>query len=116
MRVLVLEHNLFWKVRLQNAVRSLGHELVESASDESYLAESEVAIVHLGLGEQAVGRAVAELKARGAYVIGHAGHKETELRELGRKLGCDRIASNSEVSFKLEELIRIAQEAAADRR
>ena len=70
--------------------------------------EGDAALVNLGAPEYGVEALIPSLKSTGIYVIGHTGHKEKELRELGKKAGCDRIASNSEVTFKLKELLEEA--------
>ena len=99
--MLVYEPNLFWSARLLKSLKSLGHE----PSLETQPKEGDVALVNLGAAELGPATLVEELRGRGVYVIGHAGHKEKELRELGRNAGCDRIASNSEMTFKLDSLL-----------
>ena len=71
----------------------------------------DAALVNLGAAEFGIDELIPNLKSQGIYVIGHAGHKEQELRELGKEAGCDRIASNSEVTFKLKELLEDSRAA-----
>jgi hypothetical protein len=52
---------------------------------------------------------VAKLQELGAYVIGHAGHKEKELHAAGRDAGCDRLATNSELTNKLPQMLEEIQ-------
>lgn len=73
--------------------------------------EGDAALVNLGAPEYGIETLIPSLKSQGIYVIGHAGHKEKELRELGKQAGCDRIASNSEVTFKLKELLEESRSA-----
>lgn len=105
MRVLVFEPNLFWSSRLVKTVSALGHAatLVSRLADE--YPEAEVAIVNLGASELDPPSLIPRLRGLGIYVIGHAGHKETDLREMGMAAGCDRLASNSEMTFKLGSLL-----------
>jgi len=49
---------------------------------------------------------VVALKAMGAVVIGHAGHKEKELLAAGKEAGCDRLATNSELTNKLHQILQ----------
>ena len=107
MRVLVFESNLFWSSRLLKTLRELGFDSRLVGPRERAPFEGEVALVNLGVPEYLA--VIPNLRESGMYVIGHAGHKEKELRELGRQAGCDRIASNSEMTFKLKELLLEAQ-------
>ena len=67
------------------------------------------AIVNLGsLGLKAE-TLVPELVALGVHVIGHAGHKEKELLELGRRAGCQTVATNSEITFKIPFVGKIVE-------
>lgn len=104
MKVLVFEPNLFWSARLLKSLEHLGHEaeLVDEVRD------GDVALVNLGAKELDPEKLVGALRERGVYVIGHAGHKEKDLREMGNRVGCDRIASNSEMTFKLKDLLEEA--------
>ena len=38
-------------------------------------------------------------------MIAHAGHKEKELLELGKDLEVDRLATNSELTYKLPQIL-----------
>ena len=103
MKVLVLEDNLLWSSRVSKTLRSLGHEVeVVTALPDSPTAE--LAIVNLSSPE--LFEAVALLRASGIPVLGHAGHKEKELWQKGREAGCYRIVSNSEMTFKLPDIIK----------
>lgn len=105
MRVLVFESNLFWSSRVLKTLKELGFEASLVAAKDKGPFEGDAALVNLGAPEYGIEALIPSLKSQGIYVIGHAGHKEKELRELGKHAGCDRIASNSEVTFKLKELI-----------
>jgi DNA-binding NarL/FixJ family response regulator len=102
-RVLVLETNLMWSVKLSKALGALGHEATVAPKP----VEGEFDVVIVNLGDPAVDWAerVAELHARGMRVIAHAGHKEKELIELGRQAGCDVLATNSELTHKLADVL-----------
>ena len=52
---------------------------------------------------------VPQLRERGVFSLGHAGHKEKDLLQLGREAGCDAIATNSELTYKLEGLLARVQ-------
>lgn len=105
MTVLVFEDNLMWSARLRQSLRALGHEATMLASLPEELPDADAAIVNLGSAKIDPTQLVERLKAAGIYVIAHAGHKEKELRQLGKDLGCDRLASNSELTFRLGDLL-----------
>lgn len=91
-----------WSSRLSQSVKTLGHEpLVVTQIPPGDPAD--VAILNLSSPEFI--DQVAALKEKGIYTIGHAGHKEKDLLELGRQAGCDRIATNSELTYKIESLL-----------
>jgi hypothetical protein len=98
-KVLILEDNLLWSSRLRQTLQAFGHEAVVASSPQP----AEVAII--ALGRPAMASEVASLKQLGAFVIGHAGHKEKELLEAGKAAGCDRLASNSELTNKLPQIL-----------
>lgn len=105
MHILVFEPNLFWSARLMKTLAALGHQATLIGRPAASYPSGQVAIVNLGASEWIATELIPKLREAGIYVIGHAGHKETELRELGRAAGCDRIASNSEMTFKIESLL-----------
>lgn len=105
MRVLLLEDNLLWSVRVRNGLQTLGHEvLVFSKMGE--LPSVDLAIVNLGSRAFSPLDAVRQLKAQGVRVIGHIGHKEKEVWKNGIDAGCDKVVSNGTLAKKLEEVVR----------
>lgn len=106
MKILVYEDNLIWSSRFVKSLKSLGHEpiVVKAAIPES----AEIAIVNLGSDSLDPAKLVPSLVELGVKVIGHAGHKEKDLLQLGRSSGCQLVATNSEITFKLPELLETA--------
>ena len=102
MRVLLLETDLIWTSRLGQTLRAHGHEVVKEAPYDAVI---------VNLGVDAMRDQAVELIAQGIPVIGHAGHKEKQLIELGRDLGCTRLATNGELTFKLPEILLEVQAA-----
>jgi hypothetical protein len=90
-----------WSSRLAQSIGALGHEarIVKTLAPQA----ADAAIVNLG--EHGVAELIGSLHALGVKTIGHAGHKEKELHELGRAAGCDILATNSELTFKLPSLL-----------
>ena len=102
MKVWVFEDNLMWSSRLVQTLRALGHE----PSVELAIPEGEPASVAiLNLASKSFSDLVPPLRAAGVYTICHAGHKEKDLLQLGREAGCDAVATNSELTYKIEKLL-----------
>lgn len=114
MQVLVLEDNLMWSARLEKSLKSLGHVPVTWPTLKGELSGFDLAIVNLAPSVGDVVSTVRDLRAAGVYVVGHAGHKEKELHEVGRLAGCDRLATNSELTFKIESLLLEAESRSRD--
>jgi hypothetical protein len=108
MRILILEDNLFWSSRLRLSVVALGHEPVVLERMPPAWPDAELAIVNLGSVELAPPLVVPALRERGIRVIGHAGHKEGALLDLGRAAGCHLIVSNGTLTHRLEQVIQQA--------
>lgn len=105
MRVLIFEDNLIWSERLRKSVVGLGHEAVVVSRLRAELPEGNVAILNLGSETLWSKELVAGLKANGVYLIGHAGHKEKQKLEAGREEGLDKVATNSQLTFKLDQIL-----------
>lgn len=92
-----------WSVRLSKGLEVLGHDVtVERAPVDGTF---DVVIVNLGEPNVDWPARVAHLQARGIKVIAHAGHKEKEVIALGREAGCDVVATNSELTNKLADVL-----------
>ena len=86
-------------------LKALGHEpVLRTASPESSEG-AEAAIVNLGSPRIPTAELIPRLKQLGVHVIGHAGHKEKELMQFGKDAGCDTLATNSELTFKIENIL-----------
>lgn len=106
MKVWVFEDNLMWSSRLIRSLRGLGHEAeVQTSVPGEKEGSADAAIVNLGSQSLKAEDLVPALHARGVSVIGHAGHKEKDLLELGRAAGCDILVTNSELTYKIEAIL-----------
>jgi hypothetical protein len=106
MRILIFESNLMWSSRLVQTVRNLGHEALLRTKMPESKEDAMVAIVNLGDRGLDPSALVSKLHELGVKVIAHAGHKEKDLMALGREAGADILASNSQLTFKLDELLK----------
>jgi hypothetical protein len=105
MKILVYEDNLLWSSRLAKSIKAFGHEVILRSTPESVAAGAQVAIVNLGTESLKPAELVPALNAQGVYTIGHAGHKETELMQFGQEVGCSRLVTNSQLTFKLDSIL-----------
>ena len=101
MKVWIFESNLMWSSRFVNTVRGSGHE----AEVTTTFPEGTADVAIINLGDPNVSDTAKKLTDRGIYTIAHAGHKEKELIELGKQIKVDRIATNSEITNKLPQML-----------
>jgi protein-L-isoaspartate O-methyltransferase len=104
MRVLILEDNLLWSARLQKSIVALGDQATTTDRLPEVL-DFDVAIVNLGSKTIPAQEVVPALRAGGVAVIAHAGHKEKDLLQMGREIECDCLATNSQLTWKIGELL-----------
>jgi hypothetical protein len=102
MTVWTFESNLMWSSKLRQSLRILGHEcvLLKEVPSEG---TADLAIVNLSEGDPKA--LIAALRARGVPSLAHAGHKEKELHDLGKEAGATLLATNSEITHKLPDLL-----------
>jgi hypothetical protein len=105
MKIWVFDDNLFWSSRLIGSLTALGHEASTIASLPADGSRADVALINLATQGNRVAELVSALRGRGVRTIGFAGHKEKELLELGKESGCDEVATNSEITFKLNSIL-----------
>lgn len=107
MRILVFEDNLLWGPRLRKTIEALGHEPMLLMKPTAELPEADVAVVNLGAVSLDPATLIPRLKAAGLHVVGHAGHKEADLLDLGRRAGCDQVLTNGQTTFGLERALAL---------
>lgn len=108
--IYLFERSLTWSVPLTRAAQTQGW--TPRTLPRFSLAEDDrpdVAIVNLGDAGDAAAELVGRLQAQGAFVIGHAGHKETDLLQSGNQAGCNQVVSNRTLKEKFVELVQAAR-------
>ena len=105
MTVLIFESNLMWSSRLVQSLRNLGHEPLLRTKMPETSEGAEAAIVNLGDHALDPKPLVARLQELCVRVIAHAGHKEKDLMQLGRDANVEILATNGQLTFKLESLL-----------
>lgn len=111
MRVLVFEDNLMWSSRLVQSLRGLGHEAILRTKPEVTEGEADAAIVNLGSATLTPQQLIPLLRTARIHTIGHAGHKEKDILQLGKETGCETLVSNSELTFKLGDILKRIQDS-----
>lgn len=107
MQILVIETNLMWSSRLAKSVVACGHE-AQVVSNVPTQTECGAAIINLANYKNAedATAAVSQLHEMGCQVIGHAGHKEKPLFQVGEEAGCDILVTNGELTWKIEKILK----------
>lgn len=108
MTVLIFEDNLMWSARLRQNAAGLGHTAVVLDQLPETIPAGDVAIVNLSTSRLPVDELLARLQKESLFVIGHAGHKEMGLLDMGREKGCHRVVTNSELTNKLAAILEAA--------
>jgi CheY-like chemotaxis protein len=111
--VLALVDDLFWRTKIDHAVKSASSPIV-FISDPSELATAAdpqsvaVVLVDLSMRKEPF-EAIAKLKkngkTKGIPVIGYYEHVRKDLLQKGKAAGCDEVLPRSSFSQKLGELI-----------
>ncbi len=94
-----------WSSKLSKSLKALGHECVILPSLPKAVEPADAAVVNLGQPQPDPAKLVEQLHALDIFVIGHAGHKESSLMTLGQEIKVDILATNSELTFKIEEIL-----------
>jgi hypothetical protein len=103
--ILIFEDNLIWGPRLTKTAAAFGHQPVVLAKMPQTIPDGDAAILNLSSKTFQLDELVPLLRAKGIKMIAHAGHKEKELFELGKGLGCDVLATNGEITNKLDKIL-----------
>ncbi|MCZ7579713.1 MAG: hypothetical protein M5U21_02650 [Fimbriimonadaceae bacterium] len=106
MKVWLFETNLLWSERLKSGLLALGHEVEQVSPAAVPDGAADLVIASLTEIAKAPPDFVQFLKSRSAKIIGHAGHVETDLFQLGSDLGFDAVFPNGKVSNRLEAVLK----------
>jgi hypothetical protein len=105
MRILILEDNLLWSIKLAKALSVLGHVAKVDTNPSNAEGSFDLAIVSLADPRLCNALVVGILQGRGTRVMGHAGHKEKNLFRLGREIGIDHLVTNGMLSKRLAKVV-----------
>jgi CheY-like chemotaxis protein len=111
--VLALVDDLFWRTKIDHAVKSASSPIVfisdpselASAADPQYVA---VLLVDLSMRKppfEAISKLKKNGKTKGIPVIGYYEHVRKDLLEKGKAAGCDEVLPRSSFSQRLGDLV-----------
>ncbi|MGA7993029.1 MAG: hypothetical protein WCC53_16500 [Thermoanaerobaculia bacterium] len=111
--VLVLVDDLFWRTKIDHALKSSQTPgvFLDSPADLEKKADptrTGLVLVDLALRHDPLPAITALKKAprtKGIWVVGYCEHKQTELIEKGKKAGCDQVLPRSTFSQNLGDII-----------
>ncbi|KAA0239994.1 MAG: hypothetical protein EDM74_02315 [Armatimonadetes bacterium] len=106
MKVWLFETNLLWSERLKSGLLALGYEVEQVSPAAVPDGAADLVIASLTEIAKAPPDFVQLLKSRSAKIIGHAGHVETDLFQLGSDLGFDAVFPNGKVANRLEAVLK----------
>jgi PleD family two-component response regulator len=111
--VLVLVDDLFWRTKIDHALKSSQTPgvFLDSPADLEKKADptrTGLVLVDLALKHDPLA-AISALKktprTRGIWIVGYCEHRQTELIEKAKKAGCDQVLPRSTFSQKLGDII-----------
>lgn len=112
--ILVAGDDLLFEARIASAVTLLGHRAAvvrtASAFHNALRERPDAVIVNLASqmdAIEAVRRAKADPATRTIRVLGFCGHADAARRRAAQEAGCDRVATNGEVSSNLPRLLEM---------
>ncbi len=109
-RVLLLERDLFFTVKIRDTLRHSGYETVAARSEEDFArklaaALPALAIVNTSLAGVAWERVIVAAKAAGVPTLAFGAHVDLEAQQAARRAGADRVISNSRLAKDLPAIV-----------
>jgi CheY-like chemotaxis protein len=112
--ILIAGDELLFAARIEAALTRLGHRprvvRTTSAFQDALRERPDAAIVNLASemdAIEAIRRAKADPATRAIPVLGFCGHADAARRRAAQDAGCDRVATNGEVSSNLPRLLEM---------
>jgi DNA-binding response OmpR family regulator len=120
-RVLLLERDLFFSVKIRDTLRHSGYETVTARNEDDFARKlaantPALAIVNTSLVGVAWERVIAQAKTAGVPTLAFGAHVDLEAQQAARRAGADRVISNSKLAKDLpaivERLVRANKDGA----
>ena len=107
MHIAVYENNLLWSVKLRNASIHLGHTCVIMHEPELPVVKPNLCIINLSVEKFLTAEFVAEMRAAGCTIVGHAGHVDRPLMARGREAKIDHLVTNGALANDLPSVLAL---------
>jgi DNA-binding NtrC family response regulator len=109
-KVLLLERDLFFSVKIRDTLRHLNYETVVARSEEDFarkLAASApaLAIINIATAGVAWEQVIAQARAADVPVLAFGPHVDLEAQQQARKAGASRVISNSKLAKDLPAIV-----------
>jgi DNA-binding response OmpR family regulator len=110
MRVLLLERDLFFSVKIRDTLRHSGYETVTARNEGDFARKlaanpPTLAIVNTSLVGIAWEQVIATAKAAGVPTLAFGAHVDLEAQQAARRAGADRVISNSKLAKDLPAIV-----------
>jgi DNA-binding response OmpR family regulator len=109
-KVLLLERDLFFIVKIRDTLSHLGYETQVARSADDFARKlaatiPTLAIVHTGMAGVAWEQVIAQAKAAGVPTLAFGSHVDLEAQQAARRAGADRVISNSKLAKDLPAIV-----------
>jgi DNA-binding response OmpR family regulator len=119
-KILLLERDLFFIVKVRDTLSHLGYETQVARSSDDFARKlaagvPALALVHTGLAGVDWEQAIAQAKAAGVPTLAFGSHVDLEAQQAARRAGADRVISNSKLAKDLPAIVeRVVNKRGAD--
>jgi len=108
--ILLLERDLFFRVKIQDTLRPLGYETVVARNQEDFVRKLSasapvLAMVNTAIAGVAWEQVIAQAKAAGLPTLAFGPHVDLEAQQQARQAGADRVISNSKLAKDLPAIV-----------
>lgn len=109
-KVLLLERDLFFVVKVRDTLNHLGYETQVARGAEDFTRKlaagtPALAMVHTGLAGVAWEQVIAEAKAAQVPTLAFGSHIDLDAQQAARRAGADRVISNSKLAKDLPAIV-----------
>ncbi|HLW00544.1 MAG TPA: hypothetical protein VKT82_17935 [Ktedonobacterales bacterium] len=109
-KVLLLERDLFFVVKVRDTLSHLGYETQVARGADDFArklaaAVPALAIVHTGMAGVAWEEVIAQARAAQVPTLAFGSHIDLEAQQAARRAGADRVISNSKLAKDLPTIV-----------
>src|SRR6185437_4701185 len=109
-KILLLERDLFFVVKVRDTLSHLGYETQVARGAEDFARKlaadpPALAMVHTGLAGVAWEAVIAQAKAAQVPTLAFGSHIDLEAQQAARRAGADRVISNSKLANDLPAIV-----------